>query len=151
MKSQPVIRQISAVETRPLRQAILRPHQRIEELVYPGDDAAETAHFGAYLDDKLVGIASVYHEPPQGETDKGAWRLRGMAVSPQLHRKGIGSRLLGASIDYARERDGTMMWFNARSTAVPFYQAHGFQIRGAEFNLHNLGPHYFMWSKIGKG
>ena len=116
--------------------------------MYPGDDAPETAHFGAYLDDKLVGIASAYHEPPQGETDTGAWRLRGMAVLPHLHRKGIGSRLLGASIDYARERGGTMMWFNARSTAVPFYRAHGFQVRGAEFNLHDLGPHHFMWSKI---
>ncbi len=150
MKTSPVIRRIAAAQTRPLRQAILRPHQRVEELVYPGDDAPETAHFGAFLGGKLIGIASVYHEPPHGETDKGAWRLRGMAVVPELFRKGIGSLLLRACIHHAKRRGGTMMWFNARTPAVQFYQAHGFQIRGAEFTLPDIGPHYFMWCEIGK-
>ncbi|HVM63002.1 MAG TPA: GNAT family N-acetyltransferase [Verrucomicrobiae bacterium] len=149
MKSPPVIRQITAAETRPLRQAILRPHQRIEELTYPGDDAAATMHLGALVDGKLIGVASVYHEAPQGETDEGAWRLRGMAVMPGLHRKGIGSLLLRASIDYAKQRGGTMMWFNARTPAVPFYRAHGFQIRGQEFEISGIGSHYFMWKAIG--
>ncbi len=150
VKASPVIRRISAAETRPLRQAILRPHQPVEELAYPGDDAPETAHFGAFLDGKLIGIASVYHEPPHGETNQSAWRLRGMAVVPQLFRKGIGSLLLRACLNHAKQRGGTMMWFNARTPAVPFYQAHGFQIRGEEFTLPDIGPHYFMWREIGK-
>ena len=149
VKSPPVIRQISAVETRPLRQAILRPHQRAEELVYQGDDAPDSAHLGAFVDTKLVGIASVYHEAPKGESNEGAWRLRGMAVVRGLHRKGIGSLLLRICIDYACEHGGTMMWFNARSTAVPFYRAHGFQIHGEEFEISGIGPHYFMWKAIG--
>jgi GNAT superfamily N-acetyltransferase len=149
VKASPVIRRISVAETRPLRQAILRPHQRVQELVYPGDDSAEAAHFGAFVDGELIGIASVYHELPHGETDKGAWRLRGMAVVPQLHRNGIGSLLLRACVDHARLRGGTMMWFNARTPAVAFYQAHGFQIRGEEFLLPDIGPHYFMWREIG--
>jgi GNAT superfamily N-acetyltransferase len=149
VKTPLVIRRISAIETRPLRQAVLRPHQRVEELVYPGDDAVETAHFGAFLDGELIGIASVYHEPPHGEANEGAWRLRGMAVVPQLHRKGIGSLLLCACIDHARQHGGTTMWFNARTPAVPFYQAHDFQVRGEEFMLPDIGPHYFMWSEIG--
>jgi GNAT superfamily N-acetyltransferase len=149
VKTPPVIRQISAAETRPLRQVILRPHQRVEELVYPGDDSAEAAHYGALLDGELIGVASVYREAPHGETNAGAWRLRGMAVVPQLHRKGIGSLLLSECINHAKRHGGTMMWFNARTPAAPFYQAHGFQIRGAEFLLPDIGPHYFMWSEIG--
>ncbi len=149
VKSPPVIRRISAAETRPLRQAILRPHQPVEQLVYPGDDSPDAAHFGAVLDGDLVGIGSIYREPPHGETNDGAWRLRGMAVAPQLHRKGIGSLLLHACVDHARQHGGTMIWFNARTPAIPFYQAHGFQVRGEEFVLPGIGPHYFMWSGIG--
>ena len=149
VKSQPVIRRISAAETRPLRQAILRPHQRVEELVYPGDDSPDAAHFGAFLDGELIGIVSVCHEPPpHGEANAGAWRIRGMAVVPQLHRRGIGSLLLRACIDHARQHGGTMMWFNARTPAVPFYQAHCFRVRGEEFVVPHAGPHYFMWSEI---
>ncbi len=40
------------------------------------------------------------------------------------------------------------MWFNARTPAVPFYRAHGFQVRGEEFILPDIGPHYFMWREI---
>jgi GNAT superfamily N-acetyltransferase len=149
VKAEPVIRRISAAETRPLRQAILRPHQRVEELAYPGDDSTETAHFGAFVNGELIGIASVYREAPHGETNDKSWRLRGMAVVPQFHRKGIGSLLLHACIDHARKHGGAMMWFNARKPAVPFYEAHGFQIRGEEFMLPDIGPHYFMWSEVG--
>lgn len=149
VKGQPVIRQISAAETRPLRQAILRPHQRVEELVYPGDDSADAAHFGVFLDGELIGIASVYHESPKGEANVGAWRLRGMAVVPELHRKGIGSLLLRACVDYARQHGGATMWFNARTPAVPFYQAHDFKVRGDEFILPDIGRHWFMWGEIG--
>ena len=115
VKTQPGIHRIPAAETRPLRQAILRPHQRVEELAYPGDDSADAAHFGAFLHDELIGIASVYHEAPHHETNKGAWRLRGMAVVPRFHRRGIGSLLLRACIDHVKQRGGTMMWFNART------------------------------------
>lgn len=148
VKSLPVIRRIAAAETRALRQAILRPHQRVDELVYPGDDSPDVAHFGAFLDGNLIGIVSAYREPPHGEENTGAWRLRGMAVVPQMHRKGIGSLLLRASIDYVKQRGGTMIWFNARTPAILFYQAHGFQVRGEEFILPGAGPHYFMWSEI---
>jgi GNAT superfamily N-acetyltransferase len=150
VKLQPVIRRISAAETRPLRQAVLRPHQRVEELVYRGDDSPEAAHFGAFLDAELVGIASVYREPPHGEPDPRAWRLRGMAVVPRVQRKGIGGLLLRACIDHAKQHGATMLWFNARTPAVPFYEAHGFRIRGEEFELPDIGPHYFMWAKLGK-
>jgi GNAT superfamily N-acetyltransferase len=143
-----IIRPILAEETRPLRQAILRPHQRVEELHYPGDDSPDTAHFGAFSDGQLVGIASVYREPPQGETNASEWRLRGMAVVPRLQRNGIGSLLLRACIDHAKQRGAAMLWFYARTPAVPFYRAHGFRVRGEEFVLPGIGPHYFMWREI---
>ena len=63
------IRVISAEETRPVRQRVLRPHQRPKELVYPGDDDHDTFHLGAYGDDgTLLAILSMYRhaQPPAG-------------------------------------------------------------------------------------
>jgi GNAT superfamily N-acetyltransferase len=78
----------------------------------------------------------------------GSWRLRGMAVIPRMQRTGIGGLLLRACIDHAKEHGGTTFWFNARTPAVPFYQAHGFRIRGDAFTLPGIGPHCFMWREI---
>ena len=74
-----VLVSLSAAQTRPLRQLILRPHQTADELVYPGDDAPDSLHVGILVDQALVGIASIYREAPsRGVTFAGWWRLRGM-------------------------------------------------------------------------
>lgn len=137
------IRPITAEQTRPLRQAVLRPHQQARELVYHGDDAPDTLHVGAFSGDQLVGVASVYREG-----DPGAWRLRGMAVTPALQRTGIGTALLDACIAHVKSHGGTRMWFNARTSAVAFYRRYGFQIQGEEFVLPDIGPHYIMGRSI---
>ena len=48
------VKRVKAAEVRPLRQAVLRPHQRPEELVYPDDDGPDTLHTAGYLDGYLV-------------------------------------------------------------------------------------------------
>ncbi|MBW8048806.1 MAG: GNAT family N-acetyltransferase [Cytophagales bacterium] len=64
-----LIRSISASDTRPLRQQLLRPNQHIDELVYEGDDANDTLHAGAFLKGQLVGIASVFRQPRPGDLE----------------------------------------------------------------------------------
>jgi GNAT superfamily N-acetyltransferase len=145
VKPQPVIRQISAVETQPLRKAVLRPHHNLKELNYPGDDLPETAHMGAFLDGELVGVATVHRESSPGKSNDGAWRVRGMAVTPRLQRQGIGRSLLHACVDYASHHGGTRVWFSARTLAVPFYEKFGFRTRGEEFDIPTVGPHYIMY------
>ena len=142
------IRPITAEQTRPLRHAVLRPHQRAHELIYDGDGAPDTLHVGAFREGKLVGIASVYREPPPGEDDPSAWRLRGMAVTPALQRTGIGRKLLAASVAHAKANGGTRLWFNARRSAVGFYEKLGYQVQGEEFELHGIGPHIVMWRNL---
>ncbi len=53
------IRPINATATRPLRQQILCPHQTVDKLGYPGDDHPLALHVSAFVEDQLVGIASV--------------------------------------------------------------------------------------------
>jgi predicted GNAT family N-acyltransferase len=138
------IARATAEQTRPLRRAVLRPHQRAEELVYPGDDAPETLHLAAWLGDDLVGTASLYREPRPGTDDARAFRLRGMAVAPEERGSGLGAELLHRCLEHARAQGASVVWCNARTRAARFYARHGFEAQGEEFELPVIGPHYVM-------
>ncbi len=142
------IRPIQAEETRPLRKRVLRPGQCLDELDYPGDDAPDTRHLGAYLQGELVGIASVYREPIPGAEMAQAWRLRGMATLESVRRTGVGQSLLEACATHAVAHGGRHLWCHARTPALEFYRALGFQTDGEEFELPEIGPHYRMWRSI---
>ncbi|MGZ3459243.1 MAG: GNAT family N-acetyltransferase [Archangium sp.] len=142
------IRPIPASETRYLRHVVLRPHQRPEELVYPGDDAPDTVHLGLYVKGQQHGVASLYREPQPGSKSPTEWRLRGMAVIASEQGRGHGAALLQACIDHAARQGGTRLWCNARTTAAGFYRRLGFAVEGAEFELPGIGPHYLMWRAL---
>jgi GNAT superfamily N-acetyltransferase len=136
------IRPVTAEQVRQLRHSILRPHQKPEELVYPGDDAPDTLHAGTFVNDQLVGIATVSRQAPPGENNPQAWRLRGMAVAPELQRHGFGAALVRACIQHIAAHDGNELWCNGRTSAMNFYHALGFREHGAEFLDPMTGPHY---------
>jgi GNAT superfamily N-acetyltransferase len=138
------VRPISAAAARPLRAAVLRPGQSPEQQRYPGDKSPEAYHVGAFAAGALVGIASIYHEAQPGEADLGAWRLRGMAVSPDHQGRGLGRQLIEACIEHAYRHKGSQIWCLGRTSAAPFYRALGFALLGAEFDLPESGPHYVM-------
>jgi len=142
------IREISAEQTRPVRQRVLRPHQRPEELVYPGDDDADTFHLGAYDESgTLLAILSMYRHaqaPADPESEPKAWRIRGMASIPEARGSGLGRQL----VEIARERVWAIsrdpIWCNARESAFGFYHKLGFEIVGGIFEIEGIGPHAVM-------
>lgn len=144
-----MIRPVAVEEVRPLRQAILRPHLPPEYSVYAGDEAAEALHLGAFVDGRLVGVASALHEARPGEADAGAWRLRGVAVLEPFRGHGVGRRLVEACVAHARAQGGTRLWFNAAARARVFYERMGFKVEGEELVSPETGPYYFMWREIG--
>ncbi|WP_141326027.1 GNAT family N-acetyltransferase [Myxococcus sp. AB025B] len=139
------IRRIPAAETRGLRRAVLRPHQPPEAVVYPGDDDPDTVHLGLYSEGRLLGVASIYREPPPYALKAiTAWRLRGMAVEHGRQGQGLGAALLKACMEHAVTQKGTQVWCNARSTASGFYRSLGFVQHGEPFELPGIGPHHLM-------
>ena len=66
------LRRVSIADTMPLRQALLRPMQGIDELVFDGDEDPEAIHLGAYDGEAMVGIASLAPSPGP----LGRWRIR---------------------------------------------------------------------------
>lgn len=143
-----LVRPIPIEQARPIRQCVLRPGQPFEASIYPLDGAAETAHFGVFLDERLVGVASICRQSPLWVSDPDAWRLRGVAVLDAARGLGCGRALLEACLGYARQKRGSLVWCNGRTTALAFYQALGFQTHGDPFIDPISGPHYWMWRQV---
>jgi GNAT superfamily N-acetyltransferase len=117
------VRPIAAADTHPLRLTVLRDNSPTAVLVFDGDDEPSTFHLGAFDDEALVGIASFVHRPCSNTPDtKSAVQLRGMAVSATMQSGGVGGALLGAAIERLRHDGVDVLWANARTTALGFYQ-----------------------------
>ncbi|XP_064481848.1 uncharacterized N-acetyltransferase YitI-like [Ornithodoros turicata] len=153
------IRSISASTTQPLRQKVLRPD--LTSVPYRGDERPDTAHFGAFLGDQLIGVASAFREPlappgglpPQCSLAEAAatqdsWRIRGVAVDASLRGKGIGSKLINACIKYSIDTGGTCVWCVARCSAEIVYERLGFKRTGELFRLDGIGPVRYMVKRL---
>jgi predicted N-acetyltransferase YhbS len=115
-----------------------------------GDDATDAVHFAAFDGDDLVGAVLVLPRAyPLHPERAGAWQLRGMATTPSRQDEGIGSLLVTALLAELASRGGQLVWCDARTTAVRFYEKHGFVAEGPEFLHSESGiPHYRMWRDI---
>ena len=161
------IERVAPAASYPLRQAVLRPHQRIEEVATPDDDDPDSATFGAVdcATGVLVGTATVLREeatwqdrtPYRSELTRAQdWRLRFMATREDLRGQGIGSLVLDAALAHvaaeaANEGRGiVLVWCNARVSAIAFYERAGFRTRGEEW-VTPFGPHVVMWRTLETG
>jgi predicted GNAT family N-acyltransferase len=138
------IRTATADEVIALRQAVLRPGLPRAASVYDVDARPTTRHLVAIDGDtRVVGCATIFPEPFAGRTD--AWRLRGMAVAPELRGAGIGRKILAAIDRMMRGRPPVpLLWCNARVSAIGFYQRCGWTIVSGEFDVPGIGPHVNM-------
>ena len=138
------VRLITAAETWPLRQAVLRPGRPVAAAQFPGDDDSITKHFGAFGGGSLLGIASLFRAEMPEQPGVPALQLRGMATAPEVRGAGFGRALILTCKVFARENGAPLLWCNARTGAVGFYRKLGFEIVGAEFNIPDVGPHFRM-------
>lgn len=133
-----------------LRHQVLRPHESREACRFDTDELPGCQHFAAFLEDRLVAIATVFPEPLERLGGISAVRLRGMACVPELQGQGIGSRLLQFALDEARRAGYGIFWCNARLSAISFYQNLGFDPVGETFQLAGIGPHKILVNHLRK-
>lgn len=139
--AQIVVREVPIAETRPLRQAILRPNDTDAELAAHESPGAFAV--GAFDGMELVAVGFV---APEG--GPGSWRIRGMATKPEARGRGAGRAVLGALTAHAIGQGATRIWCNARAPARRFYEQGGFSVTSGEFELPEIGPHYVMERNI---
>ena len=111
------IEQIRPELTWRLRQEVLYPAQKLYEMELDEDN--DGIHFGAFTQDKLVGIISLF----QHDT---SFQFRKLAVLPDFQKMGIGNSLLNRVEEYAQSENGDTIWCNARVTAIGFYIKAGY-------------------------
>lgn len=152
MPSQPPqnvrIQPIEPRQTHLLRHTVLRQHQKLEDMVYDGDDLPTTMHIGAFdtytSADEPIGVVTLNPAPMPGDPSETDWRLRGMAVAHAWHGKGVGALIVNTSMDKVRDQAGQRIWCNARVSAMGFYTRLGFERHGEPFDIVDIGPHYVM-------
>jgi GNAT superfamily N-acetyltransferase len=123
--------------TRPLRQAVLRPHQTLEEMAE--SEPPDAVGFGAFAEGDLIGVGLI---GPEGEP--GAWRVRGMATAAPARGRGAGSAVLSALLEHARSNGARRVWASVRIPARRLYERAGFVPVSEEFELPQIGPHVIM-------
>ena len=118
------IRSISWKQTIPLRHSVLWPMKPPEFCHIEGDHDA--LHFGAFTNDELVCVASVYLKSNKA-------RLRKFATNADYQNQGIGSQMLGYILQSFKNTDTKIFWCDARESALSFYQRFDMQPYGKRF------------------
>ena len=140
------VRRIEHEATWPLRHMVLRAGRPLSTCRWDGDELASTHHFGLFEGKELIGVSSIYQREHAVAQGPDAWQLRGMAVHPERHGQGLGSKMLVEVLATCRnELRGQRMWCNARLRAVSLYERHGFARVGEAFEIPQVGPHFVMW------
>jgi GNAT superfamily N-acetyltransferase len=101
--------------------------------------------FGAYEDNKLVGVNSGF------ETGNLYYRSRGLYVDPYYRRQGIATSLLRSVEDQAIFQGCKILWSIPRKTALSAYTKAGF-IRVSPFfdEAMEFGPNCYAVKNIGE-
>jgi GNAT superfamily N-acetyltransferase len=140
---------VKSQDTYVVRHPVLRKGRPIETCRFEGDDLNSTTHFGLFSENELIAVTSVFvhsHESLEYEIQ---FQLRGMAVLDAYQSKGIGKILLTAVINELKKQHVNFcMWFNARTSAVGFYEKMNFKKYGDAFEIVPIGPHYVMFQEF---
>ncbi|MAO01308.1 MAG: GNAT family N-acetyltransferase [Flavobacteriales bacterium] len=142
------IKKVSAQQIRILRHKVLRQGKPFSTTAYQRDNCIETFHLAFMKDNVPISCATFYPENTSLISSKRAYRLRGMATIKEHRKKGYGKKIMSKAIEEIKKRKGNFLWCNARLVAVEFYKKLGFSSKGEQFNISDIGPHYFMYKKL---
>ena len=141
---------ISAQDTYPLRQQMLVPTHELKKAKFENDDDEDISfHLGAFSDAKLVSVASFFYERNPIFSDLHQYQLRGMATLPDYQGQGLSSELLSFAFPIIKQNFCTLLWCNARVSAIGFYEKVGFKKYNEEvFEIDEIGSHILMFKNI---
>jgi predicted GNAT family N-acyltransferase len=138
-------RRVAVAEILPLRHRILRAGLPFETACFDGDDDESTRHYAAVSGLEPVCCLSLMPSEWEGRP---AWQLRGMATDAAVQGRGLGRRLLETAVaDARRDEPSRILWCNARTSAIGFYEKLGWRVMSKPFDVPAAGPHVKMLFK----
>jgi GNAT superfamily N-acetyltransferase len=123
------IEQIRPELTWRLRRDVLYPNEPLYQMEMDEDN--QGYHFGAFTDNQLVAVVSVF---PKGDD----FQFRKFAVLPEAQGQGVGKALLQYITHFAKNEGGSRLWCNARLSAIGFYAKFGFRQTGNTFSRNGV-------------
>jgi GNAT superfamily N-acetyltransferase len=137
------IEPVPLVRVVPLRAAVLRDGD-MAAAVWALDDHPQAVHLAASVGEDLLGVTSVVPDPLPEGTGAAAWRLRGVAVREDVRGQGIASALVAEVVRRIPPSPDPpqLLWCNARTSALGFWERAGFEIVGKEFVTDTGIPHF---------
>lgn len=112
-----------------LRERLLRADRPDLPVRMSEDDVAGAFHLAVLREGDAVGVVSVSPAEPDFPVTAPAYRLRQMAVRPDVQGLGIGAALVAGVGAVLRSRgDVATLWAESRDTSLGFYLAQGMRI-----------------------
>jgi GNAT superfamily N-acetyltransferase len=141
---------INASDTYSIRQQVLIPDHDLKKAKFEFDEDEDISfHLGAFMDHTLVSVASFYYERNPLFADQHQYRLRGMATLAEFQGQGLSSELLNMAFPIIKQNFCTLLWCNARVSAVGYYEKVGFKILSDEVTeVEGIGPQVLMYKNI---
>ena len=132
----------------PIRNLVLRKGKPIESCHFVDDEKESTVHFGLEIENKVIGVVSLFKQKNDLFNENKQFQIRGMAVLEEYQYKGYGKLLVEKAEKHCLESKTDVIWFNARENAKLFYQKMDYTIHGKPFDIENIGMHYIMFKKL---
>lgn len=142
------LRPISAVETHLVRHPMLRYGRPIGDCIFEGDELETTFHLGAFHNLELIGVASAFLKQHSRLKAHPSYQVRGVATVKKYHRFGVGKALMKGIEQRLSTKNTELIWLNARTNAVPFYEALRYTAHGEGFAIAGIGIHYCYFKRL---
>ena len=102
------------------------------------DLEAESIHRMAVAKNKVIGVGRLHL------IDRSTAQIRFMAVDPDYHNEGVGSKVLEELEFSITDKSVTKICLHSREAAIEFYRKHGYHVMQRSFVLYGEIPHYKM-------
>lgn len=131
------IKEITAVDTYPIRHAVMWPQMPLDYIKLPDDEKG--IHFGLFKNDTLIAVVSLFIENSIAQ-------FRKLATATAEQGKGYGSQLLSFLIAHVEVIKVEKIWCNARADKKEFYSKFGFEVTNKVFRKQEID--YVVMEKI---
>lgn len=121
-----------------VRHQVLWPDKAPEFCRVEGDEQA--LHFAVLENQEIICVASLY-------VNENSARLRKFATLDAFQGKGIGSTMIDHLINNLKKQGIHYLWFDARESALGFYQRFGFETTGELFYKSDVA-YYKMYKNL---
>lgn len=131
-----------------IRRLVFIEEQNVpEELEWDEDDASAThflvTHDRDAMTDEMIAHDLIAHDVIAAARLKPDGQIGRMAVLAKYRNHGIGSKLLRFVLQTAAQKNYQDIYLHAQTSAIPFYEKHGFETQGELFYEADI-PHRTM-------